>query len=145
MHHVSTDHQDVLQVSVGGNQAGCLCQGSWEGGASASNIPCSSIDAAKFELGHNRGRRSDVIRAVGAHDHQVDILGGQTGVCNRSFSGRSSKIRSSPIIWGIKASFDAAVILKLENNLCQFGADLTHPLSKGFICNFVFGQVHPGS
>ncbi len=145
MHHISTNYEDVLKMRIGGDQASSLCQSGREGGASASNIPCAGIDAAKFELGHNRGRRGDVIGTVSAHNYQVDILRGQTGIGNGCFACCRSQVRSRPVFRGVKAGFDTAVILKLANNLRQFWADLTHPLSKDFVGNLNFGKVHPGS
>jgi len=145
VHHVCTDHKDVFQMRISGDQAGSLCQSGWEGSAGASNIPCASVDTTKFVLGNNRCGWSDVIRAVSTHYHQINILRGQPCVSDGCFSCFCSQVRSRPVIRGVKSGLDPTAILKLENNLCQFWVDLTHPFSKSFIGNFIFGNVHPGS
>jgi len=145
VHHVGTNHKDVLQMGVGGDQASRLCQSSWKGSASAADIPSAGIDTTEFELGDNGSCRRNVIRAVGAHNHQIDILWSQTSVSNRRFACFCCQVRSSPVIRSIKTGIDTTARFELAHNFCQFWAHLAHPLGKGFIGNFIFGNVHPGS
>ena len=66
VHHISTNDQNVFDIGIGGDNACCLGQASWERGASTADIPGASIHTAEFILHDHRSRVRNVVGAVSA-------------------------------------------------------------------------------
>ena len=108
-HTVSANHQDVVGVFVGGDEANGRFQSRHPACTGAVHIKRARVHSAEFGLQHRGRGRAEIVGRIRGHNDEIDLLRREMGPFQRFPAGVQAQIAGGFIFGHDVPGFDAHV------------------------------------